>query len=65
MAICPICRSDAEMVESSFVDGKTFRCAKHGEFQVSNSVLKVSTLSRRHRPRERLNREFAGRLPAC
>jgi hypothetical protein len=38
MAICPICKSDAEEIESGFMDGKTFRCAKHGEFQVSDSV---------------------------
>ena len=44
MAKCPICRSDAEVVELSFVDGRTFRCAKHAEFQVSNSVLNVPTL---------------------
>ena len=25
-------------------DGKTFRCAKHGEFQVSDSVLNVPAL---------------------
>ena len=35
MATCPICKSDAEEVKSGFIDGKTFRCAKHGEFQVS------------------------------
>ena len=35
MATCPICKSDAEEIESGFIDGKTFRCAKHGEFQVS------------------------------
>ena len=44
MAICPICRSDADVVESRFIDGQTFRCSKHGEFQVSNSVLNVPTL---------------------
>jgi hypothetical protein len=44
MAICPICKSNAEEIESGFMDGKTFRCAKHGEFQVSDSVLSVPAL---------------------
>jgi hypothetical protein len=44
MATCPICKSDAEEIESGFIDGKTFRCAKHGEFQVSDSVLNVPAL---------------------
>jgi hypothetical protein len=44
MATCPICKSDAEEVKSGFIDGKTFRCAKHGEFQVSDSVLSVPAL---------------------
>jgi hypothetical protein len=42
MATCPICKSDAEEIKSGFIDGKTFRCAKHGEYQVS--VLKVPAL---------------------
>jgi hypothetical protein len=44
MATCPICKSDVEEIESGFIDGKTFRCAKHGEFQVSDSVLNVPAL---------------------
>jgi hypothetical protein len=40
----PICKSDAEEIKSGFIDGKTFRCAKHGEFQVSDSVLNVPAL---------------------
>jgi transposase-like protein len=44
MATCPICKSDAEEIKSGFIDGKTFRCAKHGEYQVSDSVLKVPAL---------------------
>jgi hypothetical protein len=44
MATCPICKSDAEEIESGFIDGKTFCCAKHGEFQVSDSVLNVPAL---------------------
>jgi hypothetical protein len=45
MATCPICKSDAaEEIKSGFIDGKTFRCAKHGEFQVSDSVLNVPAL---------------------
>ena len=37
MATCPICKSDAEEIKLGFIDGKTFRCAKHGEFQVSQT----------------------------
>ena len=44
MAACPICKSNAEEIKSGFIDGKTFRCAKHGEFQVSDSVLNVPAL---------------------
>jgi hypothetical protein len=44
MATCPICKSDAEEIKSGFIDGKTFRCAKHGEFQVSDSVFNVPAL---------------------
>jgi hypothetical protein len=44
MAACPICKSDAEEIKSGFIDGKTFRCAKYGEFQVSDSVLNVPAL---------------------
>jgi hypothetical protein len=43
MATCPICRSDAEEIEPGVFDGKTFRCPKHGEFDVTGSVLGVRT----------------------
>jgi hypothetical protein len=39
MATCPICKSDAEEVNAGFFYGKTFRCPKHGEFDVAISVL--------------------------
>ena len=39
MATCPICKSDAEEIEPGSFDGKTFRCPKHGEFDVTGSVL--------------------------
>jgi hypothetical protein len=41
MATCPICKSDVEEIKSGFIHGKTFHCAKHGEFQVSDRVLNV------------------------
>ncbi len=41
MATCPICKSGAQEIDPGFFDGKTFRCPKHGEFQVSGSVLKT------------------------
>jgi hypothetical protein len=44
MATCPICKSDAEEIEPEFFDGTTFRCPKHGEFQVADSVLKTPAL---------------------
>ena len=39
MATCPICQSAAEEIEQGFFDGKTFRCPKHNDFQVSDTVL--------------------------
>ena len=40
MAICPICKSaDAEEIQTDFFYGKTFRCPKHGEFDVASAVL--------------------------
>ena len=39
MATCPICNSEAEQIEPGAFDGKTFRCPKHGEFDVAHSVL--------------------------
>jgi hypothetical protein len=39
MAICPICQSAAEEIDQGFFDGKTFRCPKHNDFQVSDTVL--------------------------
>jgi hypothetical protein len=44
MITCPICKSDAEEIEPGFFEGKTFWCRKHGEFEVSNSVLSVAGL---------------------
>jgi hypothetical protein len=38
MATCPICQSAAEEIEQGFFDGKTFRCPKHNDFQVSDTV---------------------------
>jgi hypothetical protein len=44
MTPCPICKSDAEEIERGFFGGKTLRCPKHGEFEVSNTVLCVPDL---------------------
>ena len=41
IATCPICKSDAQEIEPGVFDGKTFRCPKHGEFDVTGSVLSV------------------------
>ena len=38
-SICPICKSAAEEVKAGFFYGKTFRCPKHGVFDVAGSVL--------------------------
>ena len=38
-SICPICKSAAEVIETDYSDGKTFRCQKHGEFDVAETVL--------------------------
>jgi hypothetical protein len=39
MATCPICRSEAQEIELGFLDGKTFRCPKHDDFDVSDTAL--------------------------
>ena len=44
MAICPICRSAAEEIQTDFFYGKTFRCPKHGEFDVASAVLSTPDL---------------------
>ena len=44
MAICPICRSDAEEIQVGFFYGKTFRYPKHGEFDVASTVLSTAAL---------------------
>jgi len=43
MATCPICKSVAEEIEPGFFDGKTFRCPKHNEFEVTDTVLYTRT----------------------
>ena len=39
MATCPICKSEAQEIELGFLDGKTFRCTKHDDFDVSDTAL--------------------------
>ena len=39
MTICPICKSAAEAIGTGYSEGKTFRCQKHGDFDVSERVL--------------------------
>ena len=42
MATCPICKAEAEEIESgTFVDGVWFRCLEHREFGVSDTALKA------------------------
>jgi uncharacterized Zn finger protein (UPF0148 family) len=43
MPTCPICKTDAFEIEAGYFDGKTFRCPKHGEFDVTGSVLSDRT----------------------
>ena len=38
------CMDWAKNIGAGFIDGKTFHCEKHGEFQVSDSVLSVPAL---------------------
>jgi hypothetical protein len=44
MAICPICKSISEQIEPGLRDGKTYRCPKHDEFDVTDTVLQSSDL---------------------
>jgi hypothetical protein len=40
METCPICKSEAEIIEpGTFVDGTWFRCLRHREFGVSDTAL--------------------------
>ena len=41
MAICPICRLEAEEIDPGTFDGVWFRCLKHREFGVSATALKT------------------------
>ena len=48
MATCPICKSAAEEIETDYSDGKSFRCPKHGEFDVAEAVLNNRVLMNAH-----------------
>jgi hypothetical protein len=37
--ICPICKSEAEVINVGLFDGVGFRCKTHGEFEVADSAL--------------------------
>ncbi len=39
--ICPICKSEAELINVGLFDGIGVRCKTHGEFEVADSVLAV------------------------
>jgi len=39
MTTCPVCKLEAQDIEPGFFDGKTFRCPKHGDFDVSDTAL--------------------------
>ena len=41
MATCPVCKSEAEEIETGTFDGVWFRCLKHREFGVSDTALKM------------------------
>jgi hypothetical protein len=41
MAICPVCKSEAEEIDPGTFDGVWFRCLKHREFGVSDTALKT------------------------
>ena len=41
MTTCPVCKAKAEEIELGTIDGKIFRCLKHGDFAVANSVFCV------------------------
>ena len=41
MAQCPICKSEAEVIEPHHIDGITFSCPTHGEFGVARNVFRV------------------------
>jgi hypothetical protein len=41
MAICPVCKSEAEVIDPGTFDGVWFRCLKHREFGVSDTALKT------------------------
>ena len=44
MTTCPICKSVAEEIEPGHFDGRTYRCPKHREFDVADSVLETPRL---------------------
>jgi hypothetical protein len=39
--LCPICNSHAEEIDKGKFEGTTFRCPRHGEFEVADTVLKT------------------------
>ena len=41
MAMCPVCKSEAEVIDPGTFDGVWFRCLKHREFGVSDTALKT------------------------
>ena len=49
MTTCPVCKAKAEEIELGTIDGKIFRCPKHGDFAVANSVFCVSETRERER----------------
>jgi hypothetical protein len=69
MATCPICKSEAQEIESGFFDGKTFLCPKDGDFDVANSVFAEPALMAAGSDRweaalkKATNRAAAGRRP--
>jgi hypothetical protein len=41
---CPICKSPADEIEPGMIDGVTYRCPRHNEFGVADSVLNTPAI---------------------
>lgn len=41
MTTCPVCKSEAQFIVPGVIDGKSFRCPKHEDVDVSDTVLQT------------------------
>jgi hypothetical protein len=39
MTKCPVCKSEAQFIVPRVIGGKSFRCPKHEDFDVSDTVF--------------------------